>query len=71
MKQIITIQGTPIETYDDSVIQLDYKSNILGEIVKSCGEPDRFDEKCLLSLRGETYVGKVLIIIKNFLNIKV
>ena len=34
MKQIITIQGTPIETYDDSVIQLDYKSNILGEIDK-------------------------------------
>ena len=34
MKQIITIKGTPIETYDDSVIQLDYKSNILGEIDK-------------------------------------
>ena len=34
MKQVITIQGTPIETYDDSVIQLDYKSNILGEIDK-------------------------------------
>ena len=34
MKQIITIQGTPIETYDDSVIQLDYKSNILGGIDK-------------------------------------
>lgn len=34
MKQIITIQGTPIETYDDSVIQLNYKSNILGEIDK-------------------------------------
>ena len=40
-------------------------------IVKSCGKPDMFDEKCLLSLRGETYVGKVLVIIKNFLNIKV
>ena len=34
MKQIITIQGQTIETYDDSVIQLDYKSNILGEIDK-------------------------------------
>ena len=34
MKQIITIQGQAIETYDDSVIQLDYKSNILGEIDK-------------------------------------
>ena len=34
MKQIITIQGKAIETYDDSVIQLDYKSNILGEIDK-------------------------------------
>ena len=44
---------------------------IIWYIVKSCGKPDMFDEKCLLSLRGETYVGKVLIIIKNFLNIKV
>ena len=34
MKQIITIKGQAIETYDDSVIQLDYKSNILGEIDK-------------------------------------
>ena len=34
MKQAITIQGQAIETYDDSVIQLDYKSNILGEIDK-------------------------------------
>ena len=44
---------------------------IIWYIVKSCGKPDRFDEKCLLSLRGETYVGKVLVITKNFLNIKV
>jgi hypothetical protein len=44
---------------------------IIWYIVKSCGEPDRFYDKCLFSLRGETYVGQVLVIIKNFLNIKV
>ena len=40
-------------------------------IVKSCGKPDRYEDKCLFRLRGETYVGQVLVIIKNFLNIKV
>lgn len=40
-------------------------------IVKSCNEPNRFYDKCLFSLRGETYVGQILVIIKNFLNIKV
>ena len=44
---------------------------IIVYIVKSCGKPEIWDEKCLFSLRGETYVGKVLVIIKNFLNIKV
>lgn len=44
---------------------------IIWHIIKSCGEPDRFYDKCLFSLRGETYVGQVLVIIKNFLNIKV
>lgn len=44
---------------------------IILYIVKSCGKPNRFYDKCLLSLRGETYVGQVLVIIKNFLNIKV
>ena len=39
--------------------------------IKSCGKPDRYVDKCLFSLRGETYVGKVLVIVKNFLNIKV
>lgn len=40
-------------------------------IVKSCGKPDRCEDKYLFRLRGETYVGKVLVIVKNFLNIKV
>lgn len=44
---------------------------IIWYIIRSCGEPDKFHDKCLLSLRGETYVGQVLVIIKNFLNIKV
>ena len=44
---------------------------IIWYIVKSCGKPERYEEKCLFRLRGETYVGKVLVIIKNFLNIKV
>ena len=57
MKQIITIQGTPIETYDDSVIQLDYKSNILGEIdkIETCHSytyaiPNTTKNKALLRL---------------------
>lgn len=44
---------------------------IIWYIIKSYGKPDRFYDKCLFSLRGETYVGQVLVIIKNFLNIKV
>ena len=44
---------------------------IIWYIVKSCGKPERYEEKCLFRLRGETYVGKVLVIVKNFLNIKV
>ena len=44
---------------------------IIWYIVKSCGKPDRYEDKCLFRLRGETYVGQVLVIIKNFLNIKV
>ena len=44
---------------------------IIWYIVKSCGKPDRYGERCLFRLRGETYVGKVLVIVKNFLNIKV
>ena len=44
---------------------------IIVYIVKSCGKPDRYGERCLFRLRGETYVGKVLVIVKNFLNIKV
>ena len=32
--RVITHPGYTVETYDDSVIQLDYKSNILGEIDK-------------------------------------
>lgn len=44
---------------------------IILYIVKSCNEPNRFYDKCLFSLRGETYVGQILVVIKNFLNIKV
>lgn len=44
---------------------------IMWYIIKSYGKPDRFHDKCLFSLRSETYVGQVLVIIKNFLNIKV
>lgn len=44
---------------------------IIWYIIRSCGEPDRFYDKYIFSLRGETYVGQVLVIIKNFLNIKV
>lgn len=44
---------------------------IIWYIIKSSGKPDRYEDKCIFSLRGETYVGQVLIIIKNFLNIKV
>ena len=57
MKQIITIQGQAIETYDDSVIQLDYKSNILGEIdkIETCHSytyaiPNTTKNKALLRL---------------------
>ena len=44
---------------------------IIWYIIKSYGKPDRFYDKCLFNLRGETYVGQVLVIVKNFLNIKV
>lgn len=44
---------------------------IILYIDKSCDKSNRFYDKCLFSLRGETYVGQVLIMIKNFLNIKV
>ena len=44
---------------------------VIWYIIKSNGEPDRYEDKCIFSLRGETYVGQVLVIIKNFLNIKV
>ena len=57
MKQIITIQGQAIETYDGSVIQLDYKSNILGEIdkIETCHSytyaiPNTTQNKALLRL---------------------
>ena len=57
MKQIITIKGQAIETYDDSVIQLDYKSNILGEIdkIETCHSytyaiPNTTKNKALLRL---------------------
>lgn len=44
---------------------------IISYIIISCSEPDRYCDKFLFSPRGETYLGQVLVIIKNFLNIKV
>ena len=44
---------------------------VIWYIIKSSGKPDRYEDKYIFSLRGETYVGQVLVIIKNFLNIKV
>lgn len=44
---------------------------VIWYITKSNGKPTIYEDKCIFSLRGETYVGQVLVIIKNFLNIKV
>ena len=44
---------------------------VIWYIIKSSGKPDRYEDKCIFSLRGETYVGQAIKVVKNFLNIKI
>lgn len=42
---------------------------VIWYIIKSSGKPDRYEDKYIL--RGETYVGQAIKVVRNFLNIKI
>lgn len=44
---------------------------VIWYIVKSTLKPGRYSDRVIFNLRGETYVGKAILAIKNFLNIKI
>lgn len=44
---------------------------VIWYVIKSTLKPERYSCRGIFSLRGETYVGKAILVVKNFLNIKI